>query len=118
MSKTDRINRQKQIISELLKARDNGFIDRIDVVLEEKSARIIYDPDAAMFKNEWSDIQMLNDPSHVNDLEELPNYKSLYVIFSSNVLQKTVQKIADYVSNTYQCKHTIHQLRVDFFEFK
>lgn len=118
MSKTEKHSRQKKIISELMKARENGFIDHIDVVLEEKSVKVIYDPDATMFKHEWTDTKPLTEVSESKDLDDLPNYKSLYVTFSSSVLQKTIQKIAEYVSTTYQCKHNIYKSRVDFFEFK
>lgn len=116
-----KLKRQKQIIHELLQARDKGFVLRIDLELEKTEVKIVYDPDSFMYKNEWSDLNTLDNDMEANinsDLDNLPECKSLLVRFTEVVKQNTILKIANYVSKTYDCKYTLYEGRVDFYDFK
>lgn len=117
-----RQTRQKKIIQELIKARDGGFISRIDLELDQPDVKIIYDPDSAMYKNEWSIINTVEESlqeTKNDDLDNLPSYRSILINFSDIVKKDTINKIAEYVSKTYECKHTIYQNnRLTFYDFK
>jgi hypothetical protein len=109
---------QKKIIQELLKARDGGFILRIDLELDQPEVKIIYDPDNAMYKNEWSKTNTVEDTKN-NDLDNIPSCRSILVKFSDGVKKQTIKKIAEYVSKSYFCKHTIYENnRLTFYDFK
>jgi len=112
---------QKKIIQELIKARDGGFILRIDLELERPDVKIIYDPDSAMYKNEWSNMDTVEESLQRknNDLDNIPLCRSILVKFADIVKKETINKIAEYVSKSYSCQHTIYENnRLTFYDFK
>jgi len=113
---------QKKILRELLSARDSGFILRIDLELDQPDVRIIYDPDSAMYKNEWSNTNSVEESLKItknNDLDNIPSYRSVMIKFSEMVKKDTINKIAEYVSKTYDCKNSVYDNnRLTFYDFK
>ena len=117
-----RLMHQKKILRELLSARDSGFILRIDLELDQPDVRIIYDPDSAMYKNEWSNTNSVEESLKItknNDLDNIPSYRSVMIKFSEMVKKDTINKIAEYVSKTYDCKNSVYDNnRLTFYDFK
>ena len=73
---------QKKILRELLSARDSGFILRIDLELDQPDVKIIYDPDSAMYKNEWSNMNTVEESlksTKNDDLDSIPTYRSIMI---------------------------------------
>ena len=113
---------QKKILRELLSARDSGFILRIDLELDQPDVKIIYDPDSAMYKNEWSNMNTVEESlksTKNDDLDSIPPYRSIMIKFSDGVNRDTINKIAEYVSKTYDCKNSVYDNnRLTFYDFK
>lgn len=115
-------SQQKKILRELLSARDGGFIVRIDLELDHPDVKIIYDPDSAMYKNEWSNMNTVEESlknTKNDDLENIPSYRSIMIKFSDFVKKDTINKIAEYVSKRYDCKNSVYDNnRLTFYGFK
>lgn len=117
MQSSPTIDKQKAILEEFMKAQHNGFVYHIDIELKEKSEKIIYDPDAAMFRNnEWDYlVPITND--YTKDLDNVPEYKTLYIRFSDDVTNESILKIKEYVSQKYQCRCAVYDSRITIFDF-
>lgn len=112
-----KIDKQKAILEEFMKAQHNGFVSTIDIELKEKSGKIIYDPDAAMYRNnEWDEMTVVTGESYLEHLDSLPTYKTLYIRFSDRVTKDSIEKIKDYVSTKYDCKCAIYDGRITIFD--
>ena len=108
-----KIDKQKAILNEFMKAQYNGFISGIDIELKEKSGKIIYDPDAAMYRNnEWDEMPTITCQTYLQYLDSVPTYKTLHIRFSDRVTKDSIAKIKDYVSTKYGCNCIIHDGRM------
>jgi hypothetical protein len=118
MQSNSTIDKQKAILEEFMKAQHNGFILTIDIELKEKSGKIIYDPDAAMYRNnEWEDRSAITSDQYVQDLNNVPEYKTLYIRFTEGVNSEAIFKIKEYVAQKYQCQCAVYDRRITVFDF-
>lgn len=119
MQNSSTIDNQKAILVEFMKAQHNGFVCGIDIELKEKSGKIIYDPDAALYRNnEWDDPTTITGENYTQDLNNVPEYKTLYIRFNDTVKLESILKIKEYVSNKYQCRCAVYNGRITVFDFQ
>lgn len=115
-SSEDKKNRQTDVISELCKAQQRGFVVQIEVELQEKYGKIVYEPRWQMYRNnESGDTARITEP---DDLKDLPAYLRLLVTFNSTVTEKSIGKISKYVCKRYLCRsEVLGANKIAFFEF-
>jgi hypothetical protein len=118
MQNSSTIEKQKAILEEFMKAQHNGFVYNIDIELKEKSGKIIYDPDAAMYRNnEWDYQAQITGDNYTQDLDNVPEYKTLYIRFADGVKHEAIMKIKEYISQKYQCRCAVYDGRITVFDF-
>ena len=118
MQSSSTIDKQKAILEEFMKAQHNGFILTIDIELKEQSGKIIYDPDAAMYRNnEWEYSAAITSDQYTQDLDNVPEYKTLYIRFTEGVNSESILKIKEYVAEKYQCRCAVYDRRITVFDF-
>lgn len=111
----DRRKRQLAILSEFCAAQKNGFVLNIEIDLAEKHGKIIYEQKWEMYRNNEHEEPIPVTES--DDLKDVPNFNKLYVTFSERVLKKSLEKICDYAAKQYDCKFTLADHKITFFEF-
>jgi hypothetical protein len=115
-SNPDKQTRQSGVISELCQAQQKGFVLQIEVELQEKYGKIVYEPRWQMYRNNEA-----NDPTPItepDDLKDLPSYLRVLVTFNSTVTEKSIGRISKYVCQRYKCRSELLKgNKIAFFEF-
>lgn len=112
-----KVSKQRLILQEFLKAQSRGFVEKIDLELSKGAGKILYDPDTTMYKTEWDwlDCKPVRSVSDSDDLDEFPDFSSLYVRFNNSVRQSVIEQIAQYVIKQYDCKVSVYNGRIDVY---
>ena len=115
-SSLDKQQRQGGIISELCQAQQKGFVVQIEVELQERYGKIVYEPRWQMYRNnEVDDPTCITEP---DDLKDLPGYLRVLVTFNSTVTERSIGRISKYVCERYKCRsQLLTGNKIAFFEF-
>lgn len=115
MNDSNKKKRQLEILRELREAQQKDFISLIEIELAEDAAKIIYEPDWNMYRNNDLDHMVSVYPG--DKLDETPSYVKLFVTFSVSVSKEHIDKISKYASKKYGCDFLVLGNRITFFGF-
>lgn len=113
---TNKVN----LLKELLLVKDSGYLTSISLCLDNR-LKIIYDPDSLMFKQEILDVTYSVDSKSydIDELDKIPEYSLISILFDSDVSKNTVVDIINYVSQKYKCKCKLyHGNKLDIWKFE
>lgn len=109
----DKKQNQTNLLQEFYKAQEKEFVTNMEMELEHKTGKIIYEPTWQMYRNELTDIHAVSSETVL----DCPTYVKLDVTFCSSVDTKKLHKIAKYASEKYGCKSSIVNNKISFFGF-
>lgn len=115
-SNANKKSRQTDIVSEFCAAQQKGFVIQIEVELQEKYGKIVYEPRWQMYRN--NELMEPTCITQADELKDLPTYLRLYVTFNSTVTEKSINRISNYVCKNYFCQtQKLTGNKIVFFDF-
>lgn len=103
------LEKQKNLLKELIVVRQKGFIQKLELLLSEDLGKIRYDELAATFSSEFfSPMIEVEKKTTEWEIQTLPKYKSIHLIFSSKVNSNQVQRVSEHICKKYNCRSVFY----------
>lgn len=109
-----RINKHTELLKELIAAQKSGFITKLELVLEESFGIIDYDDRTSTFSTKFtaqisnSDLEAELELVEQTQIENVPDCRTISVVFADAVSTEQIHKISSHVCKKYGCKTILH----------
>lgn len=111
-------NNKINLLKELLLVKDTGYIHSLSLRIDNR-CKVTYDPDTITFKQDIADVDVNAQSYSIDDIDLIPEYNSITIVFYSDVSMNTMRNIVEHASKTYNCEcKLLGGNRLDFINFK